>query len=257
MANPTVLRAQDLWAGYPGTEVLRGIDLEVTAGDAPIGIVGPSGAGKTTLVRALAGELRPTRGAVTVNGRIAHRVPRGEKKHVRAAVRFTSQDSLTIADPRLTVTRRITTALGEARKAGRSHGTSVHDLLDVVGLPAHFATRRLVTLSGGEKQRVAMATAVATRPEILVLDEPLTAVDPQARMNLVRRLAPVVTELGTAVVLVSHDLELVERISSQVHILAEGTFVASGALGDLLASHEHPTVRDLAEAAPQAVQRFR
>src|SRR5690625_6284042 len=165
MANPTVLRAQDVWAGYPGTEVLRGIDLEVTAGDAPIGIVGPSGAGKTTLVRALAGELRPTRGTVTINGRIAHRLPRGERKHIRAAVRFTSQDSLTVTDPRLTVTRQITTALGEARKAGRSHGPPLPDLLAVLGLPPHFPTGRLAPLPGGGKQRVALPTSLPPRPD--------------------------------------------------------------------------------------------
>lgn len=254
---PTVLRTQDLWAGYPGAEVLRGIDLEITAGSPSIGIIGPSGVGKTTLVRALAGELRPTRGSVTIDDRPVHRLPRGQKKSFRAAVRFVSQDSLTVSDPRLTATRHLTIALGEARKAGRSHGTTVVELLDAVALPPAFATRRLVTLSGGEKQRVALATAVATRPEILVLDEPLTAVDPQARMDLVRRLTPLVSELGSTVVLVSHDLELVERTTESVHMLAEGTLVASGPLGELLARHDHPAIRELAEAAPLAVQRFR
>lgn len=257
MANPTVLRAQDLWAGYPGAEVLRGIDLEVRAGDPPVGVVGPSGVGKTTLVRALAGQLRPMRGDVTFNDRPVHRLPRGAKKEFRAAVRFVSQDSLTVTDPRLTVTRQLTLALGEARKAGRSHGTSVGDLLEAVALPGRFATRMLTTLSGGEKQRVALATAVATRPEVLVLDEPLTAVDPQSRMDLVRHVTPLISELGSAVVLVSHDLELVERTTASVHVLAEGSFVATGALGDLLGGHDHPTIRELAAAAPLAVQRFR
>src|SRR5690606_22250632 len=112
-------------------------------------------------------------------------------------------------------------------------------------------TRRMVTLSGGEKQRVALAVALATRPEILVLDEPLTAVDPQSRANLARRLAGILAELDTAVVLVSHDLELVERTCRDVRILADGGFVAAGTLGDILASPDpHPVVRELAEAAP-------
>jgi len=258
MATPAVLRADDLWAGYPGASVLRGVTLEVRGGDAPVGVVGPSGAGKTTLVRALQGRLRPSRGSVTFDGRPVHRLPRRENKAFKAAVRFTSQDSLTVTDPRLTVARSLGVALGEARKAGRSHGTSMNDLLETVGLAPHFAARRLVTLSGGEKQRVALASAIATRPEILVLDEPLTAVDPQARADLARRLATVLGELGTAVVLVSHDLELVERTCPQVHVLAEGAFVATGRLGELLtAAEQHPTVRELAQAAPLAVQRFR
>jgi len=258
MATRAVLRADDLWAGYPGEPVLRGVNLEVTAGDAPVGIIGPSGTGKTTLVRALQGQLRPTRGTVTFNGRPVHRLPRRDGKHFKAAVRFTSQDSLTVTDPRLTVARSLAVALGEARKAGRTHGTSMTDLLDAVALPPSFASRRLVTLSGGEKQRVALAAALATRPEILVLDEPLTAVDPQARANLARRLAPLMAELDTAVVLVSHDLELVERTCRHVHVLADGAFVATGALGKLLAGDDqHPIVRELAEAAPLAVQRLR
>ncbi|WP_413452693.1 ATP-binding cassette domain-containing protein [Georgenia phoenicis] len=258
MATRAVLRAEDLWAGYPGAHVLRGIDLEVRSGDAPLGIVGPSGAGKTTLVRALQGQLRPVQGTVTFNDRPVHRLPRKDGKTFKAAVRFTSQDSLTVTDPRLTVARSLGLALGEARKAGRTHATSMCDLLDAVGLPSGFSTRRLATLSGGEKQRVALAAALATRPEILVLDEPLTAVDPQSRANLARRLAGLLAELDTAVVLVSHDLELVERTCSQVHILAEGTFVATGPLGELLGgADQHPTVRELAEAAPLAVQRFR
>ncbi|HLV05574.1 ABC transporter ATP-binding protein [uncultured Georgenia sp.] len=258
MGARAVLRADDLWAGYSGTQVLRGIDLEVRAGDAPVGIVGPSGAGKTTLVRALQGALRPTGGSVTFNDRPVHRLPRRESKQFKAAVRFTSQDSLTVTDLRLTVARSLALALGEARKAGRTHGTSMNDLLDAVGLPPAFAGRRMVTLSGGEKQRVALAAALATRPEILVLDEPLTAVDPQARADLTRRLAPMIAELDTAVVLVSHDLELVQRTCRHVHFLAEGTVVATGPLANLLAGEEqHPTVRAIAQAAPLAVQRFR
>src|SRR5690554_6441243 len=258
MATRAVLRADDLWAGYPGTHVLRGVNLEIRSGDAPLGIVGPSGAGKTTLVRALQGQIRPVQGTVTFNDRPVHRLPRREGRTFKASVRFTSQDSLTVTDPRLTVARSLGLALGEARKAGRTHATSMGDLLDAVGLPAAFSTRRLVTLSGGEKQRVAVAAALATRPEILVLDEPLNAVDPQSRVNLARRLAGLLAELDTAVVLVSPDLELVERTCREVHILAEGTFVATGPLGELLGDvDQHPTVRELAEAAPLAVQRFR
>lgn len=257
MSSPVVLHAADLWAGYPGVDVLRGIDLRIASGAAPVGIIGASGAGKTTLVRALTGELRPSRGTVTFNGRPVRRLPRREAKHFHADVRFTSQDALTVLDRRLTVARRLTLALADARKAGRTHGTTVTDLLDAVGLAPSFATRLLVTLSGGEKQRVTLAAAIATRPQILVLDEPLTAVDPQARGDLARSLAQASVELDTALVLVSHDLELIERTCATVHVLADGEFVAHGPLGGVLADSDHPAVRDLAAAAPLAVQRFR
>lgn len=257
MSSPSVLHATDLWAGYPGADVLRGIDLRIESGTPPVGIIGASGAGKTTLVRALTGELRPSRGTVTFDGRSVRRLPRREAKHFHAAVRFTSQDALTVLDRRLTVARRLTLALADARKAGRTHGTTVADLLDAVGLAPSFATRLLATLSGGEKQRVTLAAAIATRPQILVLDEPLTAVDPQARGDLARRFAETSVELGTALVLVSHDLELIERTCETVHVLADGEFVAHGPLAEVLAQSDHSAIRDLAQAAPLAVQRFR
>ncbi|MEE6282456.1 ABC transporter ATP-binding protein [Georgenia sunbinii] len=257
MSSGSVLHAADLWAGYPGVEILRGLELRIEGGGAPVGIIGASGAGKTTLVRALSGELRPSRGTVTFDGRAVRRLPRREAKHFGAAVRFTSQDALTVLDRRLTVARRLTLALADARKAGRTHGTTVADMLDAVGLPTSFATRLLATLSGGEKQRVTLAAAIATRPEILVLDEPLTAVDPQARGDLARQLAGAAAGLDTTLVLVSHDLELVERTCDEVHVLAGGEFVARGPLSEVFATSEHPAVRELAAAAPLAVQRFR
>ncbi|WP_154793253.1 ABC transporter ATP-binding protein [Occultella kanbiaonis] len=257
MTARSTLLARDLWGGYPGNEVLRGVNLTVTAGDAPIGIVGPSGMGKTTLVRFLRGTLRPSRGTVTYNGRNTAKMPRRDAKAFKAEVRFMSQDSLTITDPQLTVTRYLKSALAEARKGGRTHATPIEELLDAVALEERYAKRNMLTLSGGERQRVALAVALATRPEILVLDEPLTAVDPQARGAMARRLATLTGRLGTALVLVSHDLELVERMCTHVHFLADGTFVSSGPLGEVLAKAEHEAIREIAEAAPLAVQRFR
>ncbi|UFU04012.1 ABC transporter ATP-binding protein [Ruania suaedae] len=253
----TVLQAHELWGGYPGNEVIRGVDLTITSGDSPVGIIGPSGIGKTTLARLLRGSLRPTRGDVTYDGRSVSRLPRKVKKDFTAAVRFQSQDSLSISDPRLTVAGNLKVALKEARKAGRTHATSTAELLDAVALPEQFATRVMITLSGGERQRVALATALATRPEILVLDEPFTAVDPQSRGDMARSLGALLARLGTAAVVITHDLELVERMCPTVHFLADGQFVASGPIGEILARREHPAVREIAEAAPLAVQRFR
>lgn len=157
--------------------------------------------------------------------------------------------------------RTLSAALKDARRAGRPSGRSVEDLLGDVALEPRYAPRTVQSLSGGEKQRVALAVALATRPRALLLDEPLTAVDPAMRGDVVRHLAGATAELGTAVLLVSHDLELVERMCPTVHVLADGTFVASGSLRDVFAGTapgaDHPAVRGLAEAAPLAVQRFR
>lgn len=261
MARPTTaksLHARDLWAGYPGFDPVRGVSLDVVPGQAPIGIVGESGSGKTTLLRALAGKIKPSEGSVTWGGRAVHRVSPRDKREFRAAVSHVGQQELVNnSDPRKTVTMIVKSGLDEARKAGRTVSLSVGDLLEMLALPAAFGDRVMHTVSGGERQRIALARAIASRPNILLLDEPLTALDPETRLGVATTIKDVVTELGTAVVLVTHDLELMSRMTSTVHFLAEGRFVAEGPLERVLADSEHPSVRGIAEAAPLAVQRMR
>lgn len=256
MSQP-LLRVHDLWAGYGGQPVLRGISLDLAAGAAPIGVIGPSGAGKTTLAEVMLGRVKPLQGHATFGGKAVHRLSRGERKTFRSAVRHVSQYGVPTQDPRLTCERYLSGALSDARKAGRTHATSIPALLEFVALEPRYAGRTLMTLSGGERQRLALAHALATRPDALVLDEPLTAIDPGLRAEVLRRLGAVVAEAGIAVLLVSHDLESVERLCAEVHVLAEGTFVASGALADVLRAAQHPAVVDLAEAAPLTAQRLR
>ena len=258
-----LLRASGLAAGYGGPDVVHGIHRAVPPGPPPGGGGGGSGGGGGTIVRALVGLVRPTAGHVTYAERTAGKLSRRDKKQFTADVRRVSQDGLAGIgiDPRWTVDRTLSAALKDARRAGRPSGRSVEDLLGDVALEPRYAPRTVQSLSGGEKQRVALAVALATRPRALLLDEPLTAVDPAMRGDVVRHLAGATAELGTAVLLVSHDLELVERMCPTVLVLADGTFVASGSLRDVFAGTapgaDHPAVRGLAEAAPLAVQRFR
>ncbi|CAM3400550.1 ABC transporter ATP-binding protein [Isoptericola cucumis] len=259
--SPTpILRATELVAGYGGPAVLRGVGLELTPGAAPVGILGESGVGKSTLVQALVGQVRPTGGQVTFEGRTVSRLGRRDKKRFRGAVRTVAQNGLDI-DLRWTVDRALTGALTDARKAGRANGRSVADLLEDVALEPRLASRTVHSLSGGEKQRLALGLALTTRPDVLLLDEPLTAVDPSMRGEIARRLADTAREQSTAVLLVSHDVELVGRLCPTVHVLADGVFVASGPLPQILAAagddDAHVAVRDLATAAPLAAQRFR
>ncbi|MCK9792755.1 ATP-binding cassette domain-containing protein [Isoptericola sp. 4D.3] len=255
-----ILRAADLVVGYGGPAILDGVDLALLPGAEPVGVVGESGAGKSTLVQALLGQIRIREGHVTYEGRTVAKLGRRDKKKFRAAVRTVAQNGLDV-DLRWTVERAVSGALSDARKAGRASGRTVADLLDDVALEPHFAKRTVYSLSGGEKQRLALALALATRPGALLLDEPLTAVDPAMRGEIVRRLTDATRAEGTAVLLVSHDVELVGRLCPTVHVLADGRFVASGPLGDVLAAgtedDAHPAVRGLAEAAPLAAQRFR
>src|SRR5690606_1204217 len=251
------LKANELYLTYGDGYVFDGLSIEISSGQPPVGLIGPSGVGKTTLIAALSGQLKPPRGTVTFDGRPVARLRMRSKAEVNARVSAVSQYSMTISDPRMTAERRLRDAMQVARKGGRSHATPLPEMLAAVGLDAEKAYRPMVTLSGGERQRVALAAALATRPEILLLDEPLTALDPNSRGAMARHLLFLNEPLGTVVMLASHDLELVERVCPTVHAMADGRIVATGPLQQILAEAEHPVVKELAEAAPLAVQRFR
>ena len=257
MPAPSSLIASSLHAGYPGEEVLSGIDLTVHPGAAPLGLLGPSGAGKTTLLATLSGEHKPSAGRVTWDGRDVTRLRGKERRRFRAAVRFVSQYAMTISDPRETVSSRLELAGKEARKGGRTHAVSPAEMLASVGLPDGLLPRTMRTLSGGETQRVALATALATRPEILVLDEPLTAVDPNTRTEIASTLAATIGRLGIGTLVASHDVELLQRLCPQIAFLGQGRLLAQGTLAEVLSHTEHEPIRELAEANPRAVQRFR
>lgn len=257
MPAPSTLTLSSLHAGYPGQEVLSGIDLSVEAGGAPLGLLGPSGAGKTTLLATLSGEHKPSSGHVTWHGREVSKLRGKDRRQFRAAVRFVSQYAMSIADPRETVRSRLELAAKEARKGGRTHAVSPAELLESVALEEHLLPRTMRTLSGGETQRVALATALATRPEILVLDEPLTAVDPHSRAGIAATLTATIERLGIGTLIASHDVELLQRLCPQIAFLGEGRILARGTLGEVLSHTEHEQIRDLAEANPVAVQHYR
>ncbi|PWH06124.1 peptide ABC transporter ATP-binding protein [Brachybacterium endophyticum] len=257
MAPSSALIASDVHAGYPGQAVLDGIDLEIRAGQPPMGLLGPSGAGKTTLIDVLRGALKPTSGQVSYEGRRVSRLRGAVRREFTAEVRFVSQYAMTITDPRATASGALQNAAREARKAGRTHAVTAAEMLAAVGLEERFASRTLRSLSGGETQRVALATALSTRPKILVLDEPLTAVDPGMRAEIASTLRTRASELGVGMLIASHDLELLSALCESVAFLGEGRILARGSMSEVLGASEHPVIRDLAASAPIAVQRFR
>lgn len=252
MPASRALTATSLHVGYPGEPVIEGVDLEIAPGDAPLGLLGLSGAGKTTLLATLSGEQRPDHGQVMWNGKQVHRLRGRDRRDFRAAVRFVSQYAMTISDPRETVASRLQLAAKEARKGGRTHSVTPEEMLASVGLEERFLSRTMRTLSGGEVQRVALATALSTRPEVLVLDEPLTAVDPHSRTRIAGALAATIERLGIGAFIASHDVDLLRRLCPQIAVLGEGRILARGPLDEVLESAEHPVIRELAEAHSEA-----
>ncbi|RMI12476.1 ABC transporter ATP-binding protein [Cellulomonas triticagri] len=251
----TALAATDVWAGYGGQPVLQGATLSVAPGET-VGIIGRSGAGKSTLVQVLLGRHKATSGRATYGARPVGKMSRKETKAFRSVVRAIHQEGLVGVDPRTTVARLLKGTLDDARKAGRPTGQEPADVLARVGLEGRYLDRTLYSLSGGERQRVVLADALATRPEILVLDEPATALDPALRDAVADELAGL-AEAGVGLLVVSHDLRLVDRLAATVHVLGEGRVVETGPLGTLLREPQHDETKALAEAYPEAVASFR
>lgn len=247
--------ARGVVAGYGGTTVLDGIDVTVGPGDA-IGLLGASGAGKSTLLAVLSGEIAATLGSVAFEGHRVFKPARRDRKMLRARLRTVHQNGLTGLDPTQTVGRAVRGSLDEARAAGRSTGRDPVAALELVGLPEAFAARRIGTLSGGERQRLTIAIALAPRPDVVLLDEPLTAVDPQMRLELARLVASVAADEGIGLLVASHDMALLDTLTRSVHVLADGKLVEHGPLRSLLADPQHEATRELASALAAATTSF-
>ncbi len=242
-----LLEVRGVRRSFGGREALLGVSLEVAAGEA-VGIAGESGAGKSTLARILAGHDRPGAGEVRLEGSpLAKPDPR---------VQLIFQDPGLSLDPRLRVREAIAEGLVLQRVVPEHQvAEEVLRLLSVVGLPAELAGRFPHALSGGEKQRVAIARALGVRPRVLVADEPVAALDAVHKRNLLELLRRLVSELGLALVLISHDLAAVARFCDRVLILYGGAVVESLPSERLARDAAHPYTRALVAAVLPASPR--
>ena len=224
-----VLDVHELAFTYPdGHEALCGIDLTVEAGER-VAILGPNGAGKTTFVLALNGINVATRGTVTGGGM---RVERANLPEIRRRVGIVFQDP---DDQLFMPTVRDDVAFGPANLGlrGLDLAARTAEALDAVGM-GHVAERSPHHLSFGERRRVALATVLAMRPDILVLDEPSSNLDPQAR----RELAEIVLDLPVTTLLVTHDLPYALQLCERAVVLNDGRVVVDGATRDVLADRD-------------------
>lgn len=223
---PPVLEVESLWFQYPdGTAALSGVDLVVGHGER-VALVGPNGAGKTTLALHANGLLRPASGRVRVAG---IELAPATSREVRRRVGFVFQD----AEDQLFMSRvRDDVAFGPANHGleGSELEARVESALAALSV-AHLADRAPHHLSGGEQRRVAIATVLALRPDVLVLDEPTAGLDPATRRDLIR----ILQGLDVAQLIVTHDLPLVLDLCPRTVLMDGGRIVASGPSRQLLA----------------------
>lgn len=207
-----------------GKSILTGVDLEVVDGEV-LGVLGPSGSGKTTLLRAIAGLVEVSAGDITWDGESVLGVP----THLRGFGLMFQRYALF---PHLTVAANV----GFGLKMKGVHDTTerVEEALAWVGL-AGFGNRAIDSLSGGEQQRVALARTLAPEPRLVMLDEPLGALDRNLRRRLLDEIGEILEERRVTAMVVTHDRDEAEAISDRLALMREGSVVQTGTLAGLMA----------------------
>jgi peptide/nickel transport system ATP-binding protein len=256
-----LLEAQNLSKSYGarglrdrGTSIRAVDDVSIGLQSGMVhGMVGESGAGKSTLVRLLLALERPDRGAVRFDGVDITSVPAARLRPLRRRFQAVFQDPYTSLNPHLKVGTIVAEPLAaHAIARGPERQELVGRLLEAVGLPAAAATRRPAAFSGGERQRIAIARALATSPDLVVLDEPLSALDLPAQVRLIELLLRLRSERNLTLLVVAHDLAVVRSLCDTVSVMYAGRMVEEGPVTQVLVSPLHPFTAQLLAAEPMA-----
>ncbi|MDF2443697.1 MAG: peptide/nickel transport system ATP-binding protein ddpF [Subtercola sp.] len=255
-----VLEANNLVKHYrnpDGTKrlVVDNVSLSLPHGTT-LGLVGESGSGKTTTARLALGITQPDAGTVNLLGAPWSSLSEAERRPDRRRIGAIYQDALGSFDPRWTVRQLLTDSLTfGASWRGDSQRAEVAELLDAVGLPLAVADRRPLHLSGGQRQRVAIARALAPKPEVIVCDEPVSALDVSVQAQVLDLLDELQRVLHVSYLFISHDLGVVQHVSDTVAVMSEGRIVETGTSEQIFTSPQHDYTRQLLAAAPRLTSR--
>ncbi|WP_269855149.1 ABC transporter ATP-binding protein/permease [Streptomyces sp. RPT161] len=250
-ADTPALVLRGLEARRGTRRVLTAIDLSVDPGGC-LSVVGPSGGGKTTLLRCLTGLHPDWSGDLRLAGAEVPHGLRGRSRDRLRMLQLVPQDPHDSLNPRHTVGRIIARPLSQYRPELHAEALwrEVHQLLERVGLAAEHADRRPEHLSGGQRQRVALARALAVEPAVLLCDEVTSALDAPTADTVIALLAGLRRELGVALVVVTHDLTVPARLGGQLAVLADGRIRESGPTDRLLSAPTDPVTAELLAAVP-------
>jgi peptide/nickel transport system ATP-binding protein len=224
------------------------------AADGSLGIVGESGSGKTTLARMLVGLEVPTSGEILFRGEaLSPRPDVAERRRRARAIQIVFQDPYTSLDPR----QSVGAALDEVQRehfsrSADERGRRTRELLDAVGLGEGLADTLPRRLSGGQRQRVAIARALAAEPEVIVLDEAVSALDVSIQAQILNMLARLRRERSLAFILISHDLAVVRQLSDEVLVMFEGRAVERGPVETILSAPSVDYTKRLLASVPRA-----
>ncbi|HUQ17643.1 MAG TPA: ABC transporter ATP-binding protein, partial [Candidatus Saccharimonadales bacterium] len=259
--RPAVLEVRGLTKRYPITKgaVMRrrigtitavdGVSFDIREGEA-LGLVGESGCGKTTTIMQILELTPPEEGTVTVLGNDVGSLDKSGRKQLRRDVQVVFQDPLASLDPRLPVGDIIDEPMRVFGFSAQRRRERVRELLEVVGLSAEHANRYPADFSGGQRQRIGIARALALEPKLLVLDEPVSALDVSIQAGVLNLLEDLKVRLGLSYLFVAHDLSVVRHIADRVAVMYLGRLVEVGDSDDVFERPTHPYTQALLSAVP-------
>ena len=232
----SLVEVKDLRVSYAGREVVHGVSFTIAPGEI-FAVVGESGSGKSTLAKTLTGLEKPSGGTFKVNAQ---------------SVQMIFQDAVGSLNPRM----RIRTALEEALLFGgiiarRDLGAEIAALLEAVGLSEAVLDQYPRELSGGQCQRISIARALARKPQLLIADEPVSALDVSVQARILNLLRELRSRLGLSILLVAHDLAVVKNVCDRVAVMEKGVFAECASGEELFANPRSDYTRRLLAAVPR------
>lgn len=262
--EPPILSVEHLTKDFPmrgglfagrrrarAVSAVAGVSLEVRRGET-VGIVGESGCGKSTLSRLIVGLLEPTTGVIRFEGKPITSIRAGARRALAKRIQMVFQDPFSSLNPKM----KVRDLVGEPlRIHGEYRQERVVELLRMVGLDAGDLDRRPREFSGGQRQRIGIARSIALKPSLLILDEPVSALDVSIQAQVVSLLQYLQSELGMSYIFVAHDLAVVRQIAHRVAVMYMGKIVEMGTSTDVYGQPQHPYTQALLSAVPEIAPR--